>query len=75
MQYIRRFCYAEVLAYCTLENKSNKTGECQPDELDDNLTENNHEECSYFQKVKLMISGETMRCRKVRQIFSILRAK
>ena len=31
------FCYAEFLAYCTLENKSSKTGEYQPDELDDNL--------------------------------------
>ena len=40
------FCYAEFLAYYTLENKSSKTGEYQPDELDDNLIENNHEECS-----------------------------
>ena len=40
-------CYAEFLAYYTLENKPNKTGEYQPDELDDNLIENNHEECSY----------------------------
>ena len=40
------FCYAEFLAYYTHENKSNKTCEYQPDELDDNLLENNHEECS-----------------------------
>ena len=40
------FCYAELLAYDTHENKSNKTCEYQPDELDDNLIENNHEECS-----------------------------
>ena len=39
--------YAEYLAYYTLENKSNKTCEYQSDELDDNLIENNHEECSH----------------------------
>ena len=37
------FCYAELLAYYTIENKSSMTGEYQPDELDDNLIENNHE--------------------------------
>ena len=31
------FCYAEFLAYYTFENKPSKTGEYQPDELDDNL--------------------------------------
>ena len=41
------FCYAEFLAYYTPENKSSKTCEYQPDELDDSLIENNHEECSY----------------------------
>ena len=65
---LANFCYAELLAYYTLENRPSKTGEYQPDELDDNLIENNHENCSYPQKIKLMISGETMRCRKVRRI-------
>ena len=60
------FCYPEFSAYYTLENKPSKTGEYQPDELDDNLIENNPEECSYRQKLKLMILGEIMRCRKVR---------
>ena len=46
------FCYTEFLAHYTLENKSNKTCEYQPDELDDNLIENNHEKCSYPQKIK-----------------------
>ena len=41
------FCFAEFLAYCTLEKKSSKTFEYQPDGSDDNLIENNHEECSY----------------------------
>ena len=36
------FCYVEFLAYYTLEIKSSKTVEYQPDELDDNLIENNH---------------------------------
>ena len=40
------FCHAEFLAHYTFENKPSKTGEYQPDELDDNLIENNHEECS-----------------------------
>ena len=40
------FCYTEFLAYYTLKNKSSKTGEYQPDELDGNLIENNHEDCS-----------------------------
>ena len=30
------------------------------------VTQNNHEECSYSQKIELMISEETMRCRKIR---------
>ena len=59
------FCYAEFLACYTPENKSSKTCEYQPDELDDSLIENNHEECSYPPKIKLIISGETMRCCKV----------
>ena len=58
----------QFLAFYARENKSNKTSEYLPDELDDNLIENNHEECSYAKKIKLMISGETMRCRKVRRI-------
>ena len=56
------FCYAEFLAYYTLENKLNKTCEYQSDELHDYLIENNHEECSDPRKIKLMISGETMQC-------------
>ena len=51
-----------------LENKSSKTCEYQPDDIDDNLIENNDEECSYAKKAKLRISGETMRCLKVRPI-------
>ena len=62
------FCYAEFLAYYLLKSKSTKIGEYQPDELDDNLIENNNEECCYTQKIKLMISEETMRGRKVRRI-------
>ena len=34
----------KVLAYYTLENISNITCKYQPHELDNNLTENNHEE-------------------------------
>ena len=60
------FCYAKCLAYYTLENKSNKTCEYQPDGLDDHLIENNYEDCSYTQKIKLMISGETMCYHKLR---------
>ena len=40
------FCYSEFLANYTFKNKPIKTGEYQSDELDDNLIENNHEECS-----------------------------
>ena len=46
------FCYGEFLAYYTLENKSSQICEYLPDELDDDLIENNHE-------VKLVISGKT----------------
>ena len=62
------FCYANFLSYCTPVNKSSNTGEYHPDELNEYLLEDDHEECSYPQKIKLMISGETMPCRKVRQI-------
>ena len=34
----------------TLQNESNKTCEYQLDDLDDNLIENNHEECSFPKK-------------------------
>ena len=49
------FCYAEFLAYYTFENKPSNTGEYQPDELHNNLTDNNHGECSYPKNIKLMI--------------------
>ena len=62
------FCCVEFLAYYTLENKPSKNRGYQPDEFDDYLIENNHEECFYPTKIKLMISGETMRRRKVRRI-------
>ena len=62
------FCYAEFVAYYTLENKSNKACGYQPEELDDNLIEINHKEFSYPQTIKLMISGKTMPCRKVRGV-------
>ena len=60
------FCYAEFLVYYTPENKSSKTGKYNPDELDDNLLENNHKEYFYHQMMKLLISRETMRRQKVR---------
>ena len=63
------FSHVEFLAYDTLGNKSSKTYEYQPDELDNNLIENNHEEWYYPSKMKLMISTETMRSQRVRQIF------
>ena len=62
------FCCKEFLTYYTFENKSSNTYHHQQDELDDNLIVNNHKECSYTPKIKLMISGETMHCRKVKQI-------
>ena len=62
------FCQAEFLAYYTLENKLNKTCEYQPDELHDNLIENNREECCYQPKTELTILGETIQCRKVRRV-------
>ena len=64
---LNNFCYAEFLAYYTLESKSTRTCKHQPDELDDKLIENSHEECPYPKNIKLMISGETMRWRKIRR--------
>ena len=61
------FSYAKFLAYCTFENKPVKTWEYQPDKLNDKFIVNNYEECSYPQKIKLMISDETMRCQKVKK--------
>ena len=63
------FCSAKFYTYYALENKSSKTGEYQRDDLDNNLIESNHEKCSYPLKIKLMILGEKMLFRKVRQIF------
>ena len=63
---LNNFYYTEFLACYTLENKLSKTCEYQLDEFDDSLIEDNHEECSYPQQNELMISGETMRCHKVK---------
>ena len=49
-----------ILAFTHLEINQIRSPENQPDELDDILIENNHEECSYSQKIKSMISGQTM---------------
>ena len=54
------FCYAECLAYYSLENKPSISCEYQPDELDDGLIQKNHEDFSYPNHIKLMISRERM---------------
>ena len=48
------FCYAEYKQFssCRFENKSTKTCEYQPDELD-----NNHKECSYRKKTFFFFRG------------------
>ena len=52
------------------KNKSSKTCEYQLDEFDDNLVRNDHENNHVLTppKIRLMIAGETMQCRKVRHI-------
>ena len=52
------------------KNKSSKTCEYQLDEFDDNLVRNDHENNHVLTppKIKLIIAGETMQCRKVRHI-------
>ena len=52
------------------KNKSSKTCEYQLDEFDDNLVRNDHENDHVLTppKIRLMIAGETMQCRKVRHI-------
>ena len=52
IQYLDDLCYTEFLGYYRLENKSSKTSQCEPNELDDNLIENNHEEYFYPQKIR-----------------------
>ena len=54
---LNNICSAEFLAIYTLESKSCKTCEYKPDELDDNLIENNDVERSYPIRIKLMFSG------------------
>ena len=63
------FCYVYFLAYYTLENKWIKTDENTPDEMDESLIQKNHKEYFYKPNIKLMISRETLRCSKVKQIF------
>ena len=43
----------QFLAYCTFENKSYKTCEYEPEELDGNLIENNH-----FRRNKAMLQSK-----------------
>lgn len=40
----------------------------EPDEFQDKLVENNHEDCEQPQQIKLMKSQTKMRCRRVRRI-------
>lgn len=40
------YSHAECIAYYTPKEKSSKTSEYKQDELNSNLTENNHEVCS-----------------------------
>ena len=42
------FCYAEFLAYYTLENKSSNNCKCQRDQLDRNPIKINHKESTYL---------------------------
>ena len=46
------FCYSDYLAYYALANKSGKTCKYQIDEFGDNLFDNNHEGCSYPEKIE-----------------------
>ena len=52
------------------KNKSSNTCEYQLDEFDDNLVRNDHENNHVLTppKIRLMIAGEKMQCRKVRHI-------
>ena len=47
----KRYLLYRVFSILPFESKSNKSCEYQPCELDDNLIENNHEECSSSQKI------------------------
>ena len=62
---LSNFHYAEFLAYCTLEDKSNNTCEYQPDQLEVISLKIIMKSVFFTRKTKLMISGETMQCRKV----------
>ena len=44
------FCYTEFSAYYTINKKPDHSSEYQPDEFQDKLIEENHEECDYHQK-------------------------
>ena len=59
--------YLTILVRQNIYHITGKTTEYYPNDLDDNLIENTFEECCYPQQIKLMISGETIRCQKVRQ--------
>ena len=64
---LNHFCYVDILAYYTLENKSNKACKYEPGELDDKPIENSYgESCPKI--IKLMILGKTMQRRKVTRI-------
>ena len=64
------FCYAEFSAYYINDTNRLKDSdsEYQPDELQDKLIDNNHEENGYPKQIKLMKSKQVMRCRKVRKV-------
>ena len=62
---VNELCYAEFLRYYTLSHKNNNS-DCQPNELEDELVERNHELIGgYPSLIPLMDSNEKLKCRKV----------
>ena len=66
---LNNFCLAEFSVYYTLENKSTKTCDISQTNLMIIWLRITMKSVLTPLKVKLIISGETMRCRKVRRIF------
>ena len=62
------FSYAEFSAYCNINDQPDHLFECQPDKFQDKLIKENHIECCYPKRIKLMRSYTKMRCCNIRRI-------
>ena len=67
---LHKFCYAEFLTHYYLPSRQidDDENDNQPEILQENALENNHNVCDYPKTIPLMSSKEKLKCRKVKLV-------